>query len=167
MSEGAPAGAPVVLLDEAAVPLGLAAEERGRMLNWIAEGSGSAGSRVGPLPFQGGIRAETPFSPVHLGARRLANGDLLLSWIRRGRVEADDWDAADIPLDEPEERYRLDILEGSSLRRSAEVAAPQLLYSLDEQITDFGQPLSAVTIRVRQLGRAVPLGVAATATIQT
>ena len=167
MSEGAPAGAPVVLLDDAAVPLGLAAEERGRMLNWIAEGSGSAGSRVGPLPFQGGIRAETPLSPVHLGARRLANGDLLLSWIRRGRVEADDWDAADIPLDEREERYRVDILYGSTVRRSADLAAPQLLYSLDEQITDFGQPLPAVTIRVRQLGRAVPLGVAATATIQT
>lgn len=167
MSEGAPAVAPVVLLDEAVASLGLTAEERGRVLNWIAEGSGSAGSRVGPLPFQGGIRAETPLSPVHLGARRLANGDLLLSWIRRGRVEADDWDAADIPLDEPEERYRVDILDGSIVRRSADLAAPQLLYSLDEQITDFGQLQPAVTIRVRQLGRAVPLGVAATATIQT
>nr|CAD6610700.1 hypothetical protein RKHAN_02326 [Rhizobium sp. Khangiran2] len=82
-------------------------------------------------------------------------------------MEADDWNAANIPLDEPEERYRVDILDGSTVRRSADLAAPQLLYSLDEQITDFGQLQPAVTIRVRQLGRAVPLGVAATATIQT
>ena len=166
MSEGAAPGSPVVLLDDATVPLGLYADERGRRLNWIAEGAGSAGGRVGPLVFDGGARAETPLSPVHLRGRRLPDGSLLLSWIRRGRIEADDWDAADIPLDEAEERYRVDILDDAgATRRSLEVAAPQLLYSAAQEIADFGGPQPALAVRIRQLGRAVPLGLPAMASI--
>ena len=164
MAAGSPAGAPVVLLDEAVVPLGLTTEERGRALNWIAEGTTASAGRVGPLVFAGGARAETPLSPVHVRGSRRPDG-IRLSWVRRGREEADDWDATDIPLDEPEERYRLDILDGTDVRRSVEMTVPHHLYAEAEELADFGAPQTILAVRVRQIGRAVPLGVPAHAVL--
>jgi len=160
MAAGASTGAPVVLLDEAVVPLGLTAEDRGRSMNWLAEGTVAPGNRVGPVTFMGGLRAETPLAPVHLRGRRLTDG-LSLSWIRRGRIEPDDWNAAEIMLDEPEERYRVEILHGSEVKRAAEVTAPQFLYPEADELEDFGHLQPVLAFRVRQAGRAVPLGLPA------
>jgi hypothetical protein len=88
MAAGTETGAPFVLLDEAAAPAGLTADEIGLALNW----------RVGPVGYDisdenflatstaGGTRALMPLSPVHLKVR-MENDDLHLSWIRRGRHE--------------------------------------------------------------------------------
>ncbi len=164
MAAGAATGAPVVLLDQAVVPLGLLGEERGRSINWLAEGTAAPGSRVGPVSFIGGVRAETPLAPVHLRARRRAEG-IHFSWVRRGRMEADDWDAAEIPLDEPEEGYRIEILQGSEVKRTADVVAPHFLYAEADELSDFGTAQATLAFRVRQIGRAVPLGLPADAII--
>ncbi|HEX5935745.1 MAG TPA: phage tail protein [Pseudorhizobium sp.] len=164
MMAGAEAGAPVVVLDEAVAPLGLSADERGRSLNWLGEGMATSGARVGPFSFAGGLRAETPLAPVHLRGRREAGG-VHLSWVRRGRFEADDWEASEIPLDEPEERYRVDILDGVEVRRTAETGTPAFLYTAADEFTDFGAPQQSLAIRVRQVGRAVPLGLPSNAVI--
>ncbi|WP_449301440.1 GTA baseplate fiber-binding domain-containing protein [Pseudorhizobium xiangyangii] len=166
MMAGAATGAPIVLLDEAVVALGLTVEERGRNLNWVAEGTSASGGRIGPFAFAGGTRAETPLSPVHLRGLRRPDG-WHLSWTRRSRIEADDWDAADIPLDEPEERYRLEILDGAEAKRTVDLAEPRHVYTEAQELTDFGAPQPSLTIRVRQLGRAVPLGLPAIATVST
>ncbi|MFN7101698.1 MAG: hypothetical protein ACK4N1_03670, partial [Pseudorhizobium sp.] len=146
------------------LPLGLTAEERGRSLNWLAEGTTASAGRVGPIVFAGGLRAQTPLAPVHLRASRRGGG-ITMSWVRRGRIEADDWDAAEIPLDEAEEGYQIDILEGSSVRRTADVAAPGFFYDEALELADFGALQTSLTIRVRQKGRAVPLGLPAQAII--
>ena len=166
MAAGAAIGAPVVLLDQAVVSLGLSAEERGRSMNWLAEAATALGSRVGPLSFTGGVRAETPLAPVHLRGRRVAGG-FRLSWIRRGRIEADDWNATEIPLDEPEERYRIEVLHGAEVKRTAEVIGPQFLYAEADELADFASPQPTLAFRVRQIGRAVPLGLPAHAIIPT
>ncbi|MBN9028993.1 MAG: hypothetical protein BGO05_21280 [Rhizobiales bacterium 63-7] len=160
MRAGAEAGARVVFLDSAVRPLGLMAEEIGLSLNWIAEAAGGQGATA-PQAFAGGIRAETPLAPVHLSGRRLAGGDIRFTWVRRGRYDADDWDAADIALDEPEERYRVEILDGSLVRRSVEVTAPVYNYPSAFEAADFGGPQAALSLRIRQMGRRVPLGDAA------
>jgi hypothetical protein len=123
-----------------------------------------AGGRSAPVAFAGGNRAQTPLAPVHLTAVRVAAG-VRLSWTRRGRLDADDWEAADIPLDEPFERYRLEVLDGEEVRRVVETASPYCLYSTADEAADFGSPRSTLRYRVRQMGRAVPLGIAATAEI--
>jgi len=164
MAAGHAAGAEAVLLDEAVRPLGLGAEEAGRLLNWLAEAAGMAGGRAGPFAFAGGERALTPLAPVHLRARRGADG-VRFSWVRRGRIDADGWLAADIPLDEPVEAYRLDILAGETVLRSVETGAPGHLYAAADEIADFGAPQAEISIRVRQIGRAVPLGLPARAAL--
>ncbi|CDN53228.1 Gene transfer agent (GTA) orfg15, like protein [Neorhizobium galegae bv. officinalis bv. officinalis str. HAMBI 1141] len=159
MRAGAASGNAVVVLDEAVVPLGLAADERGLALNWLAESLGQAGGRSGPHVFPGGVRAETPLSPVHVRGERQATGDVRLTWVRRGRIEADGWDSAEIPLDEPVEGYRLELLDGVSIKRAIEVAGPVFIYPAADEIADFGGPLASLSLRIRQMGRAVPLGV--------
>jgi hypothetical protein len=164
MDAGASAGSPVVILDEAVVPLGLTAAERGLSLNWLVEGMSGAGGRNGPVHFSGGLRAETPLAPVHLAARRTASA-ILVRWVRRSRIEADDWDAADIPLDEPFERYRVEVLDEDGVRRTREVDEPAFLYPAEDELADFGDPQPRLRLRVWQMGRAVPLGIPVTAVI--
>ncbi|MCD2172017.1 baseplate multidomain protein megatron [Rhizobium sp. C4] len=163
MAAGAGVGADVVLLNEAIVSLGLDPSEAGLSLNWRAE---AGVSTVGPIAFAGGRRAATPLAPVHLRAQRLGSGDIRLAWTRSGRVDGANWDAYDIPLDEPEERYLLDILDGGGNRlRSAEVTAPAFTYSAADALADFGAPPASIRYRVRQIGWTVASGLPAEAAL--
>lgn len=88
-------------------------------------------------------------------------------WKRRGRVEADGWDASEIPLDEPSETYRIEVLDGATVRRVADVSEPLWLYATAAELTDFPALRDHISVRVRQLGRAVPWGMAAQAVLPT
>ena len=161
---GAPSGARTVLLGPAAVSLALGETELGKTLSARLAASGALGGIAGPFTFSGGLRAERPLSPVHPAARRLSTGDIVFSWIRRGRIDADGWEARDIPLDEAEERYRLD-LSGSdgSIRRSFTVTTPSARYAAADEKTDFGTRQAFFDITLRQIGRRVPDGIPLTA----
>ncbi|THV25808.1 baseplate multidomain protein megatron [Peteryoungia ipomoeae] len=154
MRAGASVGADVVLLDGAVRPLALEAGERGLAANWLFEPVGQVSARAGPISFAGGMMAVTPLSPVHARVRRLTDGDLDISWIRRGRMDADGWEPRDITLDEPEERYRLEILngEGQPLRR-LELTEPRYRYAATAEVFDFGSRQGALGLSIRQIGR--------------
>jgi hypothetical protein len=165
MRAGASAGTRFVLLDSAVVALGLTSEEAGRALNWIAEPAGvSAEGAVLQQVFAGGERALIPLSPVHLAARREPGG-VRFRWIRRGRLQADSWTPAEIAEDEGFERYRAEILSGSTSIRTAEVSAPEWFYTDAEEVADFGTGQSELTLSVAQAGKRVPWGIARTATL--
>lgn len=164
MAAGAAAGAVAVVLDDAVVPLGLAGDEMGLQLNWIAEAAGVSG-KAGPFAFEGGVRAQTPLSPVHLRAVRGETGAAGFSWVRRGRADADNWMAADIPLDEPFERYRIEVMADGVVRRQAEVDEPRWIYPLADELADFGSAQNEIAIRVRQMGQRMPLGIPAEAVV--
>ena len=94
-----------------------------------------------------------PLSPVHPRGTRQAGGDIALRFVRRGRIEADGWTEGEIPLHEADERYRVEILDGATVRRSIELNAPHFLYGAAEQVADFGTLQSVLSLRIRQLGR--------------
>jgi hypothetical protein len=161
MAAGAPAGSDLVLIDSTVRPIPLRNAEAGLALRW------HAASTVGTMPVAGtvtgGLRALTPLAPVHLKADRRPDGAIALSWIRRGRLDADDWLAPDIPLDAPAERYRVEIgTAAGATVRSIDVDEPAYLYSTAGQAEDFGAPVSSMSLRVRQHGARVPLGLPAT-----
>lgn len=165
MASGAETGADAVILNAAVRPLGVAAEQAVLARNYIVE---TAFGKIAPgMPhmFSGGLRAQTPLSPVHLRTRRKGNGDLYLSWVRRSRVDADDWEASDIPLDEDDEGYRLQFYHADSLVRQVDLAVPEYLYPHDQQAADFGATAGELTVSVCQRGRKVPLGLKLTANI--
>jgi hypothetical protein len=164
MASGAAAGADFVLLDEGVKPAGLLASEMGLTLNWRA---GPAGQDFSTETFAdqavaGGLRARLPLSPVHLEARRLAGGDLLVSWIRRGRIDADSWDGDDIPIGEESEAYRIEVstAAGTSLR-TATAATQSWTYPAADIDADFPVLPATAVIDIRQMSAAVGAGLAA------
>ncbi|WEX07726.1 glycoside hydrolase/phage tail family protein [Chelativorans sp. AA-79] len=160
MAAGAEAGAPFVFLDEAVAPAGLKPEEIGLELNWRI---GPAGYDISDeyflrVPAEGGRQALLPLSPVHLRARMHA-GDLHLSWIRRGRVDADSWMGEDIPLGEERELYRIGIgLPGGASVRTATAAAPAWVYTAAMMAADFSEPPAAIEVSVAQSSALVGAG---------
>lgn len=154
MRAGALVGADVVLLDGAVRPLALETGERGLAANWLFEPVGQVSARAGPLSFSGGLATVTPLSPVHARVRREPDGDLQIGWIRRGRVDADGWETRDIPLDEDEERYRLEILRADGVPlRSLELTEARYRYTVAQEVQEFGSRQRALRLRIRQIGR--------------
>lgn len=162
MMAGSSETAPFVMLDAAVVPLGVGQNERGLLLNWMIEPVGIQASPVGPMAFAGGMRAETPLSPAHLNAVRTSGG-VQFSWIRRSRIDADSWEADEIPMDEASERYRVELIDGEAVRRTVEISAAVWFYDAADEIADFGVSQETLTLQVRQLGRIVPSGLPARA----
>lgn len=164
MAAGAQTGAEVVALNSAVTALDLTTSEIGLTLNWIAEAAGTSFAASGPISFAGGVRAETPLAPVHLRAARSISGDITMTWMRRGRINADNWTSADIPLDEAEETYQLDILDAASgaTVRTVTLSQSRYVYTTDLQIADFGTGISSLSVQVRQIG-GYAAGVAAKA----
>ncbi|HEX2764110.1 MAG TPA: phage tail protein [Allosphingosinicella sp.] len=100
-----------------------------------------------------------PPSPVHLRARRLAGGDVVLSWVRRSRSGWVWLSGSDTPLGEESERYRVAFAAGD-VRREFEAAEPGLLYTAAAQAAD--GLTGELRIEVVQLGTNGPSRPAAT-----
>ncbi|RCS23278.1 host specificity protein [Phyllobacterium salinisoli] len=153
-------GTPFILLDEAVVPAGLQASEIGLALNWRI---GTAGRDFSDIYFDtveavGGLRALQPLSPVHLAARQWANGDITASWIRRGRIDADSWFGAEIPLGEEQEIYQVEIRREGSLLRRVEAREPRWTYALVDRIADLGQPAEPFELAVAMVSARTGAG---------
>ncbi|WP_028033351.1 glycoside hydrolase/phage tail family protein [Chelativorans sp. J32] len=168
MQAGAESGAPLVFLDEAVAPAGLKAEEIGLKLNW----------RVGPFGYdisneyflktaaEGGMRALLPLSPVHVKSH-IQDGDLHLSWIRRGRVDADSWMGEDIPLGEEQELYRLEIARPSGeLVRTVTASRPAWTYTATMLAADLPLRPATIEVSIAQVSAALGPGLSARRTIQ-
>ena len=165
MHAGAETGAAFVLVDGALARTGLAAELAGLPLNWRI---GPAGGDFGGADFvavtaAGGTRSQLPLSPVHLTANRIVDGDIVIEWIRRGRLDADSWQGEEIPLGEEFERYRVELADdGGNVVRTIETSTSSALYAAADILADFEGLPSTVTITVRQLSAAVGAGLPAT-----
>lgn len=158
MAAGHPAGATVVALDAAVVQLPLARDAVGRTLNLRATAGGDPATASVTLTVTPAGRGLRPLSPVHLRAVRGGDGAVRLTWIRRTRVAGDDWSAEEVPLGEESERYRVAILDGTTVRRSFTVTAPEALYTLAMQVEDFGSAPATLAVRVAQIGAGYGAG---------
>jgi GTA TIM-barrel-like domain/Putative phage tail protein len=107
--------------------------------------------------YAGNLAALRPLRPTRLKILTDAMG-VNISWLRRTRVDGDSWDLNEVPLGEDTELYKLDILDGSILRRSVFMPSPSYFYSTADIITDFGTMPTALTLRVAQLSAAYGLG---------
>lgn len=155
-------GAPVALLDGTLATLRIDADEIGLTRTYrvgpLSEGVG--GRNVTTFDFVGTGRALIPYSPRHGDALlRTSDQSLLLSWIGRTRVGGDGWSASGQALGGTDERYRLEILDESSVVRSVDTTQPFYRYSLVDQRTDFGEMLRSVTYRVSQISSGFGPGV--------
>jgi len=151
-----PAGAPVVLLGEGLARAEVSLGERGLPLVWRAAAAGgpAGGNAMAETGFTWRGLAERPWSPAHLRLQAGEGGDLILNWVRRARLGGDSWDG-EPPLSEEREVYRVEILDGEGIVRTADVAAPAFTWTSAQQADDFpGGVPDPVVFRVAQ-GSAV------------
>lgn len=141
-----PAGSVVVLLDGAAQQVTLPPSARGQERFW----------RIGParrafddpsyrsyVTQARGIGLR-PYAPSHL---RVQDGHV--SWIRRSRIDGDQWEGADIPLGEVRERYRLRILQDGLVLHEADTSLPE--YKIPQDVWSAAHQGGAFVVAVAQL----------------
>lgn len=99
-------------------------------------------------------RSQRMLAPVDLRALRDADGNMTLTWKRRTRYESrlTGPSGAVVPLDAQTEAYDVEILNGTSVVRSARVTEASMAYTATQQISDFGGIQGVVTARVYQVG---------------
>lgn len=107
-----------------------------------------------------------PYSPCRVRGERNGAGDLTLTWQRRSRIRGN-WRAGQwAPLDEPSERYEIEVLNVAGVVvRTLSSTTPSVTYPAAQQVADFGSVQSAVATRVYQISAVVGRGFPAGATV--
>lgn len=161
----APAGSTVVLLDDALAPL---ARRPGEIGAPIAYAIGPADRDFAdPLYVRATAtatrKALMPYAPTRVRAERTAAG-IVISFLRRGRIDADNWETIEIPLSESNEAYEAEIVLPTG-RRARSAQTPSILYPIEQELADFGAPQSALTLSLFQMSAAVGRGFPFTGTV--
>jgi hypothetical protein len=101
-----------------------------------------------------------PYSVVHLEGV-YSSVDIILSWVRRTRVNGDWKDGIDVPLSEESEKYEIEIMSGSTVLRTINATSTTVTYTQAQQTADFGGgslPLTTLKVRVYQISSVVGRG---------
>jgi hypothetical protein len=148
-----------VLIDAALAPLDLSASEVRLPLHWrvgpATRDIGDASYLAATHTFQ--VLCRKPLSPVHVRADR-SGGDVAFTWARRTRIGGDTWEIPEVPLGEDAESYEVDILDGSSVKRTLSSSIPSATYTAAAQIADFGTAQPSYAINVYQMSAAYGRG---------
>ncbi|WP_438617096.1 GTA baseplate fiber-binding domain-containing protein, partial [Methylobacterium brachythecii] len=167
-SQTVPAGALIVRLDDGAVvPLVDRLDEAGRAFAYRV---GTADRDPGDPAVIGfsasaGLSVFLPLRPVHLRARREADG-IRFTWIRRARRDADAWEPSEIPLDEASEAYTLDVFRSDGgLARSLSAGTANAFYSAEDEAADFGSVQTTIEAAVAQISSIAGRGPATRARV--
>jgi hypothetical protein len=108
-----------------------------------------------------------PLSPVHIRGLRHspATNDWNITWVRRGRVDWEWRDYVETPLGETSESYEIDIMSGTTVKRTLTATAQTVNYTAAQQTTDFGAVQTTLSVRVYQMSATVGRGYVGTATL--
>ncbi|MCB1541225.1 MAG: glycoside hydrolase/phage tail family protein [Rhodoblastus sp.] len=154
-----PAGATVVLLDRAVVPLASGLSSVGVPLDLRVGPAGSALNAANYISISATAtdKAFRPYAPVRPQAKATPAG-IEISFLRRGRIDADAWEPIDIPLGEDVENYSIAIARPSGGPRLLTSSAPNVLYASADMVADFGSQPTALDLTIRQISAAVGPG---------
>lgn len=108
-----------------------------------------------------------PYAVTHITGRRHypSTNDWTISWVRRGRIDAEWRDYVGVPLGEASESYEIDIMSGSTVVRTLTATSQSTTYTAAQQTTDFGSTQSSIDVRIYQMSDTVGRGYVATATL--
>lgn len=124
---------------------------------------GTTLQQTAAVPFTPAGVALECYSPVLPGAGRNADGDIIISWTRRGRVNAEWRDYSDIPLGEGSESYEIDIMDSSftTVLRTLTATTNTVTYTIAQQAADYPAGVESVYVNIYQMsdvvGRGYPL----------
>lgn len=133
-----PIGSTVVLLDQAPQQIDLSVSSRG-LARYYRIGPAGRGYEdptviVKVEAFDGiGLR---PYPVAHLASVADPAGDITLSWIRRTRIDGDNWQSAEVPLGENSEAYLIRVIQSKIVIREESSASASWIYSSAMQSFD-------------------------------
>jgi hypothetical protein len=156
-----------VLLDSAVmrVPMNLSAIGAERQHKALL--SGTSLEAAPAVDFAGQGIALEPFSVVDVAGER-DGGDLIISWVRRGRIGQELSSGVDVPLSEETEAYEIDVIVPGSpdVVRTLTSLTQTITYTAAQQAADFGSPTpTEITVRIYQMSAAVGRGYPTEATL--
>jgi hypothetical protein len=155
-----PAGATVVLLDDAVRPLARDLADMGATTTWAI---GPADRDLGDPLYARATATATgkalrPYAPVQARATRSAAG-VRIDFIRCSRVDGDALEPMEIPLGEAVEAYEAEIATPAGAR-TLSASAPSIFYPAAQETADFGGPQTALSLTLYQIsaiaGRGFP-----------
>lgn len=149
-------GESFVLLNEATVQfLPVPLTDRNVAYHFRAVSSGGSLDLARDWTLAYAFRTLKPLAPVHLHGMRSAEAgsDLTLTWKRRARKNGAWVDYIDVPLDETQELYEVEIMSGANVVRTfAGLSAPTVTYTAAQQAADWGASVPAsFEVRVYQM----------------
>lgn len=132
-----PAGSTVVLIDLALLQIDLPLSARGLARHYrigqTSRGFDDVNVTLRVEAFEGiGLR---PYPVAHLRVG-FSGSDRVFSWIRRTRIDGDNWQAFEVPLGEETESYLVRIRQGGTLRAEYTVAVPTFTYTSAMRLQD-------------------------------
>jgi hypothetical protein len=135
----------------------------GQPLQYKSITNGQKLNTAAAVPFTNFAAGLKPLSPVLVNASKQPNGDFVIRWTRRGRIDAAWRSTVDVPLGETVEEYDLELYTSgvpNILRRTVRVTAPTYIYTLAQQVADAGSGIAAGALshRVYQISSVVGRG---------
>jgi len=157
--DGHTIGERFVLMDEAVRSLAIPVSNIGQTWDIRAVSSGDSLS-VGPVyRFTIAGQCLKPLNPVlPIAKRDAASGDVVLTWLRRARIDGGLRDYVDVPLMEQSEAYDVAILNGTQVARQWRVNRPSVSYSFAEQTADFGLVPAILNVQITQISSLIGPG---------
>lgn len=161
-----PAGARIVLLDRAVMPLPVPRQHLDATITWRVGpvGVDAGHEAVLALQFQWSGLGLRPWAPVHARAKRVVSG-IEIGFIPRLRHSGDPWETFADPVVEDVETYLVEVLQGATPCWSTRVSTATALYPAAREIADFGAPQPSISLRIRQENGLAGLGEGLAATL--
>lgn len=149
-----------VLLDATLAATGVSPTEAGNNWDMRAVTVGSAYEVGTEFSATLTVQSLKPYSPVHIAARK-SSTDIVISWVRRARIDGAMRPGVDIPLMEEREEYEVRVMSGATVKRSWRTTSPVQTYTLAQQIADLGGAPTSLSLQIAQVSALVGLGDAA------
>lgn len=137
----------------------------GKQLLFKAITEGQSTDDVSPVTVTVVGNSLKPYAPINLAATKDPIGNITITWTRRDRKAGDRTDYANFPMSEVSEKYEIDIYNGSNVVRTKTCTSTTIIYTAEEQTTDFSTLQTSVSCRVYQISGVVGRGNGAIATL--
>jgi len=154
----------ILLQDSSLQFIPVTLSDRNKSYHYRAVANGGSIEYAQDITYSPKIETLKPFAPCHLKIKRVngVGSDVNISWVRCARKNADWVDYIDVPLDEDNELYDVEIMDNDNVVRSfTNISDLSVLYSASDQSDDWGSVIpSNYTIKIYQIssryGRGEP-----------
>ncbi|MGI9365322.1 MAG: baseplate multidomain protein megatron [Rhizobiaceae bacterium] len=165
---GSEPGTQVAVLNSAVYNLQSEQALMGLQTNWLLGPAGQPLDSPGfsAQSFAPGYRRFQPLRPVHLKARLREGNKIDLNWVRRDRVNSDDWSPVDVPMSEGQLKFQITATSPLFGELTRTVGASSAHITSSDLTAAFGGMPTSVVISVSQLSDIVGAGPSAITTVQ-